>query len=126
MNLNADVFLEFTNLRCLEREVVPARNRRIKIVIEERIAVTVIRSCPREQNALFIIAKQDFVSLVAVLQFVRHPSLFIRKPLRRKRRVEHRVGDSEVTPQHFTAELNPPVRIKIVGTPVFGNLVCKV
>src|SRR6056297_2841522 len=123
MNLNADVFLEVTNLRSIERQVVPARNRRIEVVIEERIAVAVILSCPGEQNPLFMIANVEFVYLVAVLQFVRYPRLFVHKPCRWKRRVEHRVGDSEVTPQHFTAELNPPVRIKVVRASVIGNLV---
>ena len=40
--------------------------------------------------------------------------------------IEHFIGHGKVGRQHLTAELDIPVRIKIIGTPILWNLASEV
>ena len=66
------------------------------------------------------------IALVTVSDLVRDPSSFNRKPFGGKGMIEHLICHRKIRLQHLTAQLNLPVRIKIIRSPVLGNVAGKI
>ena len=64
----------------------------------------------------------DAVSFVTFLDGARLPDCFRLDLLHRESKIEHLIGHSECGGELLTGQLNAPIRIKVIGAAILGNL----
>ena len=120
--LDADVLREVSHLHGVEGELVPARNGRIEVVVEEGITVSIVGPGPGEKYAFLVRPGIDIVGLVTILDLVSHPNPLGSKALGGHGEFKHFIGYLKIGAEHFLGQLDSAVGIKVVGSSVLRNV----
>ena len=123
---DADVLLEVPHLRSVKREIVPTGNRRLELVIKERVRTTVVLSDPRKEQALFVFSYQTMEGRVAIHDGISDPDAFRLKAPLRQGELQHLVRRGEVRAEHLASQHDLSIGIKVMRAAIFGNRIGKV
>ena len=100
---DADVLLEVPQLRSVKREIVPTGNRRLELVIKERVRVAVVLSDPRKEQALLVISGITMEGRITIHDGVGDPDAFRLKAPIRQGELQHLVRCGEVGAEHLAS-----------------------
>ena len=119
--LYADILWEAPHLHGVEGELVPSWDGRIKVIVKEGVAVSVVCPGPGEKDTFLVRPGVDIVGPVAIFDLIGHPNPLGNETLGRQSEFKHLIGNVEIGSEHFLSQLNPSVRIEIESASIIWN-----